>query len=461
MPGPIIQNPIPDWLQAQNASVTDSSLTKALRMIGHLIGADNPTTQVIGLMATDLPGEAPTGGLAKAVGDLWERAKTIRAFHGSPHDFEQFSTAKIGTGEGAQAYGHGLYFAEKEGVAKGYKERLSAAYSNTPQETAQQALKLHGDRQVAAAQLADRVKNLEQAQGLRQQATTLIDAPVFDRARYDLLTHQADSLEGGALATHPAEIEKLREASRILASGQPLEGRMYEVAIKAAPEDFLDWDKPLSQQPEAVRSMFGYVERPTQAETDAVFALAKRRGVNPATMPEYKALEKRLDVAAKLEQDYQSGSDIYRQLAKQPDTVEMMTNMDGQQQMLSVQNRSDAMASERLRQAGIPGVKYLDQGSRGKTGGQLIDTFEQGGKWFAKIRKPSVSQGIGNAPADMFTTSMPFPSKDAATAWANDQINSGTHNYVVFDDKLVDILKKYGIVLPAAGAASQMGTEKP
>ena len=36
----------------------------------------------------------------------------IRAYHGSPHDFERFDTSKIGTGEGAQSYGHGLYFAE-------------------------------------------------------------------------------------------------------------------------------------------------------------------------------------------------------------------------------------------------------------------------------------------------------------------------------------------------------------
>jgi hypothetical protein len=48
----------------------------------------------------------------------------IRAYHGSPHDFEKFSMEKIGTGEGAQAYGHGLYFAEKEAVAKDYKKTL-------------------------------------------------------------------------------------------------------------------------------------------------------------------------------------------------------------------------------------------------------------------------------------------------------------------------------------------------
>jgi hypothetical protein len=51
--------------------------------------------------------------------------KGIKAYHGSPHDFERFDLSKIGTGEGAQAYGHGLYFAESEGVAKAYREALA------------------------------------------------------------------------------------------------------------------------------------------------------------------------------------------------------------------------------------------------------------------------------------------------------------------------------------------------
>ena len=41
----------------------------------------------------------------------------IRAYHGSPHDFDRFDMSKIGTGEGAQAYGHGLYLAESPAVA--------------------------------------------------------------------------------------------------------------------------------------------------------------------------------------------------------------------------------------------------------------------------------------------------------------------------------------------------------
>ena len=46
----------------------------------------------------------------------------VKAFHSSPHDFNKFVLEKIGTGEGAQAYGWGLYFAENPEVAKYYRE---------------------------------------------------------------------------------------------------------------------------------------------------------------------------------------------------------------------------------------------------------------------------------------------------------------------------------------------------
>ena len=47
------------------------------------------------------------------------------AWHGTPHDFREFLLEMIGTGEGAQAHGWGLYFAQDRKVSQGYKERLS------------------------------------------------------------------------------------------------------------------------------------------------------------------------------------------------------------------------------------------------------------------------------------------------------------------------------------------------
>lgn len=47
-------------------------------------------------------------------------APAMTVWHGSPHKFSKFDMSKIGTGEGAQAYGHGLYMAESPEVAKTY-----------------------------------------------------------------------------------------------------------------------------------------------------------------------------------------------------------------------------------------------------------------------------------------------------------------------------------------------------
>lgn len=55
----------------------------------------------------------------------------IIAYHGSPHTFDRFDMSKIGTGQGNQKYGHGLYFAENEGVAKGYRDELSGLLSKS------------------------------------------------------------------------------------------------------------------------------------------------------------------------------------------------------------------------------------------------------------------------------------------------------------------------------------------
>jgi hypothetical protein len=50
----------------------------------------------------------------------------LTAWHGTPHKIlGKFDINKVGTGEGAQAYGHGMYFAENPSVATQYRNILS------------------------------------------------------------------------------------------------------------------------------------------------------------------------------------------------------------------------------------------------------------------------------------------------------------------------------------------------
>ena len=48
------------------------------------------------------------------------------AWHGSPHDFDTFDLGAIGTGEGNQAHGWGLYFAKDKKIAENYRDILGA-----------------------------------------------------------------------------------------------------------------------------------------------------------------------------------------------------------------------------------------------------------------------------------------------------------------------------------------------
>jgi hypothetical protein len=160
---------------------------------------------------------APTGSSVPLATNALERQpQGIRAYHGSPHDFDKFSLDKIGTGEGAQAYGHGLYFADNEDVARSYRDSLSA----------------DGLGQVARGRLrqfnGDMDKTIEYLQQ-RAAGNANSDAPFAVNNQQALAELEAAKAQGIT------------------------RGRMYEVNIKANPEDFLDWDKPLSQQSEAVR----------------------------------------------------------------------------------------------------------------------------------------------------------------------------------------------------------------
>jgi hypothetical protein len=90
-------------------------------------------------------------------------------FHGTPHEVDEFDLSKIGSGEGQQAHGYGLYFAEAKDVANTYRgsnsivHRLASASMYKHKNDWQKAvadLKARGDNRSAAAARA-----LEQGKG--------------------------------------------------------------------------------------------------------------------------------------------------------------------------------------------------------------------------------------------------------------------------------------------------------
>ena len=149
----------------------------------------------------------------------------IKAFHGSPHDFDRFSTENIGTGEGAQAYGHGLYFAEREGTAKSYRDALSKRGKTNQQD------KVFAD--------GTEVFGVEQEMG-RDIADGYMS---FDDYEKYLIN------EPNAPQEYKDALESLRGKELKIDNG----GKMYEVNIDASPDELLDYDLPLSQQSETIQ----------------------------------------------------------------------------------------------------------------------------------------------------------------------------------------------------------------
>ena len=68
--------------------------------------------------------QPPTAENPVSVVKPTEQEPGIIAFHGSGADFDEFRLEMVGTGEGAQAYGYGLYFTDSEDIAKFYKEAM-------------------------------------------------------------------------------------------------------------------------------------------------------------------------------------------------------------------------------------------------------------------------------------------------------------------------------------------------
>ncbi|MGE5164379.1 MAG: hypothetical protein ACM3IH_10200 [Sphingobacteriales bacterium] len=325
---------------------------------------DNPvTTQDMIAPAADLAGMITGGGFA-APAERNAVGMGIRAYHGSPYDFEKFDLSKIGTGEGAQAYGHGLYFAENPKVAQEYRDALT-------KQSPQLRQSYYGDPRNEVDKFA---------------AAALLRNGDPMEARF--VASNWEMPKGVARDDVYAAIERLAKEYP-----KP-QGRMYEVNINAKPQQFLDWDKPLSQMSEPVRNAL--------------------RGAWLAH-PDLN----------------QTGSQIYNATAHKPfGNYKTITDFQPE------------IASQELSQAGIPGIKYLDQGSRGLAGTK-VEKAPYGDGWIA-----SNDRGWGH-----------YATKEEAEAFAN----SGTHNYVVFNPDIIDILKKYGLagLLPAAGALAPPKQQAP
>ena len=263
----------------------------------------------------------------------------IKAYHGSPHDFDRFSTDNIGTGEGAQAYGRGLYFAEREGTAKSYRDALSTT----------------GYKSSSGKEL----KDMPSSYGFANLMDEMRRSNRSDEDVVKMLRSEADKDDIYPFPENKKRSKAARKLADKLEQGKIVyksDGKMYEVDIDASPDELLDFDAPLDEQPQNVKDLLNKTDWNEYAE-DAIYE--RMYDSNP------------------------TGASLLRYLEEE----------------------GAGYASEALRDAGIKGVKYADAQTR----------FSPKGK---------------------------------------------THNYVIFDDKLIEISRKYGIP-PVMASAVIAGTMSP
>jgi hypothetical protein len=88
------------------------------------------------------------------------------AWHGSPHDFDEFDLGAIGTGEGNQAHGWGLYFAKKKSVSRNYQKELAKRLGTT-------------DSQLFKVEIPDQKTMLDEDKYFKEQNKDVIDKIVL------------------------------------------------------------------------------------------------------------------------------------------------------------------------------------------------------------------------------------------------------------------------------------------
>ena len=158
-----------------------------------------------------------------------EGVAMLKAYHGSPYYFEKFLLDQIGTGEGAQAFGWGLYFTNKFNIAKFYKDKLSGDLNE------KMLMDKNGEKYTWK-----QFQDYAEIQGLLPKEK--------GSARTDALwgLNQAFFNMSGGYSIGTTEAESYKRILQKLGFKKPpkVQGAIYEVNIPEESE-MLDWDYPV------------------------------------------------------------------------------------------------------------------------------------------------------------------------------------------------------------------------
>ena len=346
--------------------------------------------------------EARINTILEKAKSLGLRAETYNqsVYHGTPHRFDRFDLSKIGSGEGAQAYGWGLYFAGDRDISEWYRRKLSKS---------QQKVTLDGQ------ELTQYDNN-----PARGYLYTLLDSNSFDTDKTisDLEERIRAIEEWNArpgVATYAREMNQqhavvAQQALDFLRNGvldvQRSKGQLFKVDIPES-DVLLDYASPLSEQPETVRTAIERAARElglTMTDQELKTLLEDIMDQHEGHFADVTEMEEALpliddlieqthDEIGKYVRTGEFGQDLYEQVMHL--LQEMRTeykvgsttlqnflrdythmadfiatggsDISGYNVYLAISNvlGSDKAASEYLNSLGIPGLRYLDANSRG------------------------------------------------------------------------------------------------
>lgn len=191
------------------------------------------------------------------------------AYHGTPHKFDEFSTENIGSGEGHQAHGWGLYFAENKRVSEEYREKLTygqydkVLYNGeeiTDTNTIRRLKKIYDTPFIGKQSVIDELNEAingkqERINIYTDKKDTLDDNPVFTETDKKSLKKQYN----GAIKNLKEEIKDLKEQINFYNSidadkitMQHKTGQLFEVDVPEN-DEMLDEDKTFKEQPQNVQ----------------------------------------------------------------------------------------------------------------------------------------------------------------------------------------------------------------
>ena len=377
------------------------------------------------------PGALLTGRLAPKGAVLG-----ANVFQGGPNKYGPDGAADsllhIGKGEGATAYGYGRYDAGNKEVAEQYKKDLSGF----------DELTLHTPTGTKAGEAIDNI-DLEVAKYLEQGAG---DAGQFPHNTVYYAKKRAET------AGDNAALSRLEEyGPDVRMSYEKNTGHLYKHDLPD--EDiarYLDWDKPLSEQPESVRKALENVgvryDATARARADEIIKrmaeMAKDRLPNNQMREEkeWVKLAKERDALIERAAD-PTGEKIYQSLVDKNGALDWPVGSDRAARE-TYRSSAKQATSEALGKAGIPGLKYYDGGSRLVSGGadaqgtahRILDAV--GGDYDKAIELAKGRQARNNkGPVD------PTSNLSKAIKLLENKFDDRTRNYVTWDQGVLDRMK--------------------